>query len=201
MRVVLMICASQEFLCLAFQYSPVCFHSGPGLYPHRFQCRISFKMLSSAVRAASSAARVGAGRGVHTISAVTARPIIDSRGNPTVECDIKTSDGHMYRASVPSGASTGSSAASLSVLACAKILSRRAAAQESLKRWRCATAAQLGWAKASAKLSSMSMRSLALLWWAKIPPSRSRSTTSWCRSWMAHRTSGKHAVQPVASHC
>ena len=35
------------------------------------------------------------------------REIIDSRGNPTVEVDIKTSDGVLHRASVPSGASTG----------------------------------------------------------------------------------------------
>lgn len=34
------------------------------------------------------------------------REIIDSRGNPTVEVDLFTDDG-MFRASVPSGASTG----------------------------------------------------------------------------------------------
>lgn len=34
------------------------------------------------------------------------REIIDSRGNPTVEVDMYTEDG-MFRASVPSGASTG----------------------------------------------------------------------------------------------
>ncbi|HCJ7698707.1 TPA: phosphopyruvate hydratase, partial [Citrobacter freundii] len=39
---------------------------------------------------------------------VTAREILDSRGNPTVEVDAWTSDGLMARASVPSGASTGS---------------------------------------------------------------------------------------------
>lgn len=39
---------------------------------------------------------------------VTAREILDSRGNPTVEVDAFTSDGQMSRASVPSGASTGS---------------------------------------------------------------------------------------------
>ncbi|CAI5961204.1 unnamed protein product [Closterium sp. NIES-64] len=42
-----------------------------------------------------------------TISAVKARQIIDSRGNPTVEADVHLSDGSMYRAAVPSGASTG----------------------------------------------------------------------------------------------
>jgi len=44
------------------------------------------------------------------ILAVKARSIIDSRGNPTVECDIKTTDG-IFRASVPSGASTGTNEA------------------------------------------------------------------------------------------
>lgn len=37
---------------------------------------------------------------------VRAREILDSRGNPTVECDIITEKGE-YRAAVPSGASTG----------------------------------------------------------------------------------------------
>ncbi len=41
------------------------------------------------------------------ISSITARQILDSRGNPTVEVDVHTSDGHMGRAAVPSGASTG----------------------------------------------------------------------------------------------
>jgi enolase len=41
-----------------------------------------------------------------TITGVVGREILDSRGNPTVEVDITTSDG-MFRASVPSGASTG----------------------------------------------------------------------------------------------
>ncbi len=43
-----------------------------------------------------------------TISGVHARQIIDSRGNPTVEVDVRTSSGHLGRAAVPSGASTGS---------------------------------------------------------------------------------------------
>jgi Enolase, N-terminal domain/Enolase, C-terminal TIM barrel domain len=42
-----------------------------------------------------------------TIQSVKAREILDSRGNPTVEVDVTTSDQGMYRASVPSGASTG----------------------------------------------------------------------------------------------
>ncbi len=39
---------------------------------------------------------------------VRAREILDSRGNPTVECDVITADGAYGRAAVPSGASTGS---------------------------------------------------------------------------------------------
>ena len=41
------------------------------------------------------------------IEDVTARQILDSRGNPTVEVDVKLSSGVIGRASVPSGASTG----------------------------------------------------------------------------------------------
>jgi enolase len=41
------------------------------------------------------------------ISEVVAREILDSRGNPTVEVEITTSDGIVGRAAVPSGASTG----------------------------------------------------------------------------------------------
>jgi enolase len=38
---------------------------------------------------------------------ITAREILDSRGNPTVEVDVTLDDGSMGRAAVPSGASTG----------------------------------------------------------------------------------------------
>jgi len=38
---------------------------------------------------------------------ITARQILDSRGNPTVEVDVILEDGAMGRAAVPSGASTG----------------------------------------------------------------------------------------------
>ena len=38
---------------------------------------------------------------------IKAREIIDSRGNPTVECDVLLDSGAFGRASVPSGASTG----------------------------------------------------------------------------------------------
>lgn len=43
-----------------------------------------------------------------TIMDVHAREILDSRGNPTVEVEVLLEDGVMGRASVPSGASTGS---------------------------------------------------------------------------------------------
>ncbi|REF35688.1 phosphopyruvate hydratase [Thermasporomyces composti] len=42
-----------------------------------------------------------------TIDAVTAREILDSRGNPTVEVEVALDDGTIGRAAVPSGASTG----------------------------------------------------------------------------------------------
>jgi enolase len=42
------------------------------------------------------------------IKQVTAREILDSRGNPTIEVDIRFADGSFGRAAVPSGASTGS---------------------------------------------------------------------------------------------
>jgi enolase len=41
------------------------------------------------------------------ISKVHARQILDSRGNPTIEVDVITSNGILGRAAVPSGASTG----------------------------------------------------------------------------------------------
>ena len=42
-----------------------------------------------------------------TINGIKARQILDSRGNPTVEADVFLSSGHVGRAIVPSGASTG----------------------------------------------------------------------------------------------
>jgi enolase len=47
-----------------------------------------------------------------TIIDITAREILDSRGNPTVEVDVILEDGSMGRAAVPSGASTGAHEAS-----------------------------------------------------------------------------------------
>src|SRR5207342_1904759 len=42
-----------------------------------------------------------------TIADVRARQIFDSRGNPTVEVDVRLESGALGRAAVPSGASTG----------------------------------------------------------------------------------------------
>ena len=44
---------------------------------------------------------------MHAIERINAREILDSRGNPTVEVDVTLANGHMGRAAVPSGASTG----------------------------------------------------------------------------------------------
>ncbi|MGA8767573.1 MAG: phosphopyruvate hydratase, partial [Candidatus Acidiferrales bacterium] len=41
------------------------------------------------------------------IVSVHGREILDSRGNPTVEADVRLADGALGRAAVPSGASTG----------------------------------------------------------------------------------------------
>jgi enolase len=43
-----------------------------------------------------------------SIKNIHARQILDSRGNPTIEVDVTTHEGLVGRASVPSGASTGS---------------------------------------------------------------------------------------------
>jgi len=45
---------------------------------------------------------------MYKITKIHARQIMDSRGNPTIECDVTLSGGAMGRAAVPSGASTGS---------------------------------------------------------------------------------------------
>jgi len=42
-----------------------------------------------------------------TIAHVSARQILDSRGNPTVEAEVRLESGARGRAAVPSGASTG----------------------------------------------------------------------------------------------
>ncbi|MGD9723336.1 MAG: phosphopyruvate hydratase [Pirellulales bacterium] len=47
-----------------------------------------------------------------SIVRIVAREVLDSRGQPTVEAEVHTSDGHSGRAIVPSGASTGQAEAS-----------------------------------------------------------------------------------------
>jgi enolase len=42
------------------------------------------------------------------ITYLRGRQILDSRGNPTVEVDMRLDQGEICRGSVPSGASTGS---------------------------------------------------------------------------------------------
>ena len=51
---------------------------------------------------------------------VHARQVYDSRGNPTVEVDVVTETG-LHRAIVPSGASTGNSRLSRTVVVCLTI--------------------------------------------------------------------------------
>ncbi|CAM9574141.1 unnamed protein product [Scytosiphon promiscuus] len=63
-------------------------------------------MLSTLTSAAGRAARPVLARNMSAITGVNGRYIIDSRGNPTVEVDVVTKEG-LFRASVPSGASTG----------------------------------------------------------------------------------------------
>ena len=58
-------------------------------------------------RFARTAALENSKRQFSTIASVKAREILDSRGNPTVEADVITSEGKLFRAAVPSGASTG----------------------------------------------------------------------------------------------
>ena len=41
------------------------------------------------------------------IEVIHAREILDSRGNPTLECEVALTGGATGRAAVPSGASTG----------------------------------------------------------------------------------------------
>lgn len=61
---------------------------------------------TKAATALRTAAATAQRRKMSAITGVVGREIIDSRGNPTVEVDITTSDG-TFTSSVPSGASTG----------------------------------------------------------------------------------------------
>src|ERR1051325_11600336 len=66
-------------------------------------CNLSHPLEGGADKAAAL-------QGFHRMVAIvdiTAREILDSRGNPTVEVDVRLEDGSFGRAAVPSGASTG----------------------------------------------------------------------------------------------
>jgi enolase len=56
---------------------------------------------------AQSFVNIQSRRSFATIANIKAREILDSRGNPTIEADVITSEGKLFRAAVPSGASTG----------------------------------------------------------------------------------------------
>uniref|UniRef100_A0AAQ4RUK4 phosphopyruvate hydratase n=1 Tax=Gasterosteus aculeatus aculeatus TaxID=481459 RepID=A0AAQ4RUK4_GASAC len=79
--------------------------SHPLTFSTRLQTRCSvflrsiFSELFSSHKAASPSSRM-------SIVSIVAREILDSRGNPTVEVDLHTGKG-VFRAAVPSGASTG----------------------------------------------------------------------------------------------
>ncbi|CAB9516564.1 Enolase (Fragment) [Seminavis robusta] len=62
--------------------------------------------MPSAARVATSL-NMGGPSSSAKIESVKAREILDSRGNPTVEVELGISDGRVFVASVPSGASTG----------------------------------------------------------------------------------------------
>jgi len=65
-------------------------------------------MEGSSARRAGPLLRPGQGAlALSTITSVRARQILDSRGNPTVEVDVRLDSGALGRAAVPSGASTG----------------------------------------------------------------------------------------------
>ena len=65
-----------------------------------------FARVSRNVSHLSASWRITTTRNASTIQQVKGREVIDSRGNPTVEVDVTTQDG-LFRAMVPSGASTG----------------------------------------------------------------------------------------------
>jgi len=63
-------------------------------------------LVSSGLRSSRSNVFESQSRSIVTVKSLQAREVIDSRGNPTVEVDVMTDIGK-FRASVPSGASTG----------------------------------------------------------------------------------------------
>ncbi|XP_031491276.1 enolase 1, chloroplastic [Nymphaea colorata] len=66
----------------------------------------SLRIKPSGVRCSVAAAPVRVGKDC-ALKSLKARQIVDSRGNPTVEVDLVTGAGNLYRSAVPSGASTG----------------------------------------------------------------------------------------------
>src|SRR5438132_11095812 len=73
--------------------------------PSGTRCARPSSRCARALTLRRSSLRVGSV--MSTIISVHAREILDSRGNPTVECDVTLSSGAAGRAAVPSGASTG----------------------------------------------------------------------------------------------
>src|SRR5437667_6905986 len=59
------------------------------------------------MRRARIMTRPTATMGKSNISQIAAREILDSRGNPTIEVDVRLAGGALGRAAGPSGASTG----------------------------------------------------------------------------------------------
>jgi enolase len=73
----------------------------------RQDCRCQNADLRRQRHVSRRAAVWGAALKPSDIDSVAARQILDSRGRPTVEADVRLADGSFGRASVPSGASTG----------------------------------------------------------------------------------------------
>ena len=74
------------------------------------------------------------------IKEVKGREILDSRGNPTVEVDVKLESGLVARASVPSGASSANPRSTpMTALRFHRVLRKG-----SMKRWNCVMAMRSG---------------------------------------------------------
>lgn len=103
------------------------------------------------------------------ITKVVGRQIYDSRGNPTVECDVYTHKG-WFRAAVPSGASTGSHEAvelrdgGDRSVACASHSLKVPAADLCFLCIMAASCLAVTWARECSRLWKTSTKSLALLW-------------------------------------
>jgi enolase len=66
------------------------------------------KLVKKQAKRGAKAAKPRAKRSALAISRIAAFEILDSRGNPTLSVEVTASSGHVGRAAVPSGASTGS---------------------------------------------------------------------------------------------